>query len=276
VDARQADGKHPVRTFHMKSAHDTSFMRQFVKHALRLADSAFEQYQHEHAHVFQWLANEQHMADNSGQHVYENRLRSVTRELNEYYSVLPIYAYNATFDLNCGRSCGLFGLLRQLDGPKIKILKKTNRYLMVRSRRLTFYCYMHVNGLHMSLANYLGQFSDDTSVGQKQYFPYSAMRDYASMIAPQLPCYDDFHNELSGVNSLDQQNHTFQRALLVCQQNETRALQYAQLKTVPLAGRTIYAQLVDKWRAERCNCLLDILHGYARAVRIYSFSQYYL
>ena len=121
--------------FYPRSENDTDWMCDFVEHLLYLQRTMTEHYEYEARDIFEWLHQNASDAYAKGYNGWCEKIEAAEKNLRRYYSQLPIYAFNANYDLSVGRATGLVAALDQLDGPVSSLKKGLQLKLIMISKK---------------------------------------------------------------------------------------------------------------------------------------------
>ncbi len=254
--------KYACSMFYPKHSNDLAWIDEFIEHLLHLARMAKNIYLKDADSIFKKLRELQDDAIAKQQSAWLSRLEQTETALLDYYSTLPVYSYfGSFFDLNLGRTSGLFSSLERLD-PKISCLKKGTKYIVLRSAHLIFYDITLLSGCRLSYKAYLQKYKQDE---EKAELPYKIFQSYKDLKRP-LPEYEDFEDELRLTNSLNYDYEMYLSALQQFDGNSQAALKLLGRKEVPLPGPIVYQNLQKQWSDKGFSCLMDLLKYYCYQV----------
>ena len=268
VAAHNLSTAYECSMFYPRSETDYNWIDRFVKHLLKLAELAKSIYVHVARNIFRQLEQQKADAKRKSQTAWLARLQRAESDLTDYYSCLPVYSYfGSYFDLNVGRTSGLFASLQRLDGA-ISCLKRGTKYLLLRSKHLIFYDITLLSGCKLSYKAYLKKYRQ---TDEKAELPYRVFQNYQDLQRP-LPVYEDFQDDLRLTNSLNYDHELYTATLPMYHGDSKATLKALGMSAIPLPGPEVYLQLRSKWEAKGFRCLMDVLKFYCYQVCMYVYA----
>jgi len=130
----------------------------------------------------------------------KNKLKNILyiyTELQEFINVVPCISFNQSFDLNLCKKY-LFKIL--LDKfKKIFVLKKHNKYILVKCAKLKFIDIQNFLAPNISLDNFSKSMSPNENT-HKSYLNYERINYFNQLKSKKVPEYSHFYSNLKGHN----------------------------------------------------------------------------
>ncbi len=186
-----------------------------------------------------------------------NAVDRARKRLYMYFNCLHVHSYNGSaYDLPTLIKQGLCYYIAEEDDTPMAI-KSSNRYISICSSKLNFLDVLSFCEGKAPLRSFLRTWGDE-NVGEKLFFPYSALRNREDLLQDKLPIYGKFYSNLSQSNVLEEEYDKYDQLLKLGLSKED-VLKKLKLKKRPNSGSKNYAMLLKIWQENKCHYLFKFL-----------------